>query len=158
MLCFFLGGFSVSDASSSVWRRLQRTTLSSWTRKDLKVGLSLSKVVAVATVDGDHVVFSLIVSSGGDFGCHCLSTLCRYRCEANWPAAVLCGGLSERTRVITLPFPQWPSSVTLETTCCVLHNCCRYFTLISASVCVCVCFVGLRNGVKLKQAVSDDIK
>ena len=61
-----------SDASSSVWRRLQKTTPSSWTRRALKVGLCCSQLPSSRCGNWSDCVIC------GSHRCRCLRTLCRY--------------------------------------------------------------------------------
>lgn len=62
----------LSDASFSVWQRLQRTTPSSWTRRALKVGLCSPQLLYSHRGNRSDCVIS------GSLRRPCLSTLCRY--------------------------------------------------------------------------------
>lgn len=78
--CFFLlslpgstvASLFLSDASFSVWRRLRRTTPSSWTRRALKVGLCSPQLLHSHRGNRSDCVIS------GSLRRPCLSTLCRY--------------------------------------------------------------------------------
>lgn len=137
-LLFFFSSFPPnSDASFSVWQRLQRTTPSSLTRKASKVGLALWVFkVSVATGDqaaGEGCVIGAPrqhhVAAAGRVWAHFVIIDVRRGCRS------LCW-LSEWIHVITHPSPGWPSSVALETADYLLHNWCRYFTLVTGSECL----------------------
>lgn len=83
LFCFFfflllslpgstVGSLFLSDASFSVWRRLRRTTPSSWTRRALKVGLCSPQLLYSHRGNRSDCVIS------GSLRRPCLSTLCRY--------------------------------------------------------------------------------